>query len=251
MTKYFSINERGCSVRCKLYCADEKKIKSAVIFGHGFGGNKDNKVAEKTAERIQKRHGDTALITFNWPCHGDDARNKLILDDCIEYLDIVIGYVRKRYSADTLYGCANSFGGYIFLKYIAEKGSPFRRIALRCPAVKMYDVLTQVIMTEDDTAAIAKGKPVFIGGDRKIKVTPEMIGSLRDSDITNNDYTALAADILILHGTKDEIVPIDSVREFAEKNGIEFIPVESADHRFIDPDILDAVINRMIQFYFQ
>ena len=250
MTKYFSINERGFSVRCKLYCADEKRITGAVIYGHGFSGNKDNKIAEKTAERLQKRHPGTALIIFNWPCHGDDARNKLILSDCLDYLDIVIGYVGKRYHTNELCACANSFGGYVFLTYLASRGDPFKRIVLRCPAVDMYSVLTRSVMTDDDLRALKKGKPVQVGFDRKVKVTPEFVEALRDNDLTKNDYHAYANDIAIFHGEKDEIVPIDSVRAFADSSGIAFIPVRTADHRFSDPAVTDAFIADMIGFFF-
>jgi hypothetical protein len=45
MEKLFDINESGYSVRCKLYCSSVNAVKRAVIFGHGFGGHKDNKAA--------------------------------------------------------------------------------------------------------------------------------------------------------------------------------------------------------------
>ena len=41
-----------------------------------------------------------------------------------------------------------------------------------------------------------------------------------------------ADDILILHGTKDEVVPFEDSQKFADEQLIEFIPIEKADHRF-------------------
>lgn len=250
MIKNFSINEHGFSVRCKLYCADERAVSSAVIFGHGFGGNKENKIAAKLADRIQKRHPSAALLIFDWPCHGEDARNKPVLDDCVAYLDLVIGYVRSRYHADTLYGTANSFGGYVFLKYIRDRGNPFVRTALRCPAVNMDEILTNVIMTPDDLKLLKKHKPVQVGFDRKIRMTSDFVESLQREDILHSDFSSCAGDMMILHGTKDEIVPFETVRAFADANGIPFYAVESADHKFSDPAILDDVIARIIRFLF-
>ena len=248
MTKYFSINERGFSVRCKLYCTDERSVTGAVIFGHGFGGNKDNKIAEKLADRMQKRHPDIALVTFDWPCHGDDARNKPILSDCLDYLELVIRYVKNRYRADTIYGTANSFGGYVFLRYINQRGNPFARAALRCPAVNMYEILTQVIMTEDDLKALKKNKPVPVGFERKVKITSDFAASLKDADVMQCDYSPQADSLIILHGTKDEIVSFDTVRQFAQANQIPFFAIENADHKFTNPACLDEVINRIQQF---
>ena len=65
MQKYFDINESGFSVRCKLYCSSVSAVKRAVIFGHGFGGHKDNKAAEKFAAKIISKYKDFGVITFN------------------------------------------------------------------------------------------------------------------------------------------------------------------------------------------
>lgn len=249
MEKYININQNGLSIRSKLYCADVKNIKSVVVFGHGFSGHKDNRAAEKLAARIQKRHKDVALIVFDWPCHGDDASNKLRLADCMKYLDNVIGYMKSRFRTVKIYGCATSFGGYLFLKYISEKGNPFIKLALRCPAVDMYDVLTERIMTDDDLTAVEKNKPVLIGFDRKVKITKDFLTELKDNDILDLDYTLIGDDAIIIHGTKDEIVPFDVVEKFADDNGIALFSVEGADHRFSDPQKMDTAIDRiMISF---
>lgn len=246
MEKYITINQNGVSIRSKLYCSDIRNIQSVVVFGHGFSGHKDNRAAEKLAVRIQKRHKDTALIVFNWPCHGDDASNKLRLTRCMAYLDNVIGYVKTRFCTDKIYGCATSFGGYLFLKYIAENGNPFVKLALRCPAVNMYEVLTERIMTDNDLIAINKGKPVLIGFDRKVKITKDFLAGLKENDITLADYSMIGDQTVIIHGTKDEIVSFDTVKHFSDKNGISFYPVDGADHRFSDPQKMDLAIDRIL-----
>ena len=248
--KYFSINQDGYSIRCKLYAPDIKRVASVVVFGHGFSGDKDNRMAEKLAQRIQKRHSDAALLIFDWPCHGGDACNKLRLADCSAYLSHVIGYAKSRFRTDVLYGSATSFGGYLFLKYIAENGNPFRKVAFRCPAVNMYDVLTKTIMTEKDRHDIDKGKPLLIGFDRKVKVTKEFLEDLQQHDITHLDYSADAGDMLIVHGTKDEIVSYDAVKTFAGDNGISLHTAEGADHRFTDPQKMDEAITAIITALF-
>ena len=249
MEKLFDINESGYSVRCKLYCSGVDAVKRVVIFGHGFGGHKDNRAAEKFAAKIISKHKDLGVITFNWPCHGDDARKNLLLSECDMYLTYVIEYAKKRFQTEDIYAYATSFGGYLFLKYIAEHGNPFRKIALRCPAIKMYQSITNRIMTKDDRDKILKGKPVLVGFDRKIKISKQFLEDLEASDITQNDYMDFADDILILHGTKDEVISFDDSAEFADQNVIEFVPVQNADHRFTDPKTMDYAIHTIIEFY--
>ena len=249
MEKLFDINESGYSVRCKLYCSSVNAVKRTVIFGHGFGGHKDNKAAEKFAAKIISKHKDVGVVTFNWPCHGDDARKNLLLTECDTYLTLVIEYVKKWFDTEELYGYATSFGGYLFLKYISEHGNPFRKVALRCPSVKMYGSITNRIMTADDREKIQKGKPVLVGFDRKVKIGREFLEDLEASDISEKDYMEYADDLLILHGTKDEVIPFDDSAVFADRNVIEFVPVQNADHRFTDPKTMDFAIHTIIEFF--
>ena len=248
MDKYFNINENHYSIRCKLYSDDPHSADTLILFGHGFGGHKDNGAAEKFARHVLSKNHGAAVVTFNWPCHGDDVRKKLRLADCSAYLDILIEYLRAQFAPRELDAYATSFGAYLFLKYIAEKGDPFRRAAFRCPAVNMYDVLTVSIMKEDEREQLARGKTASVGFDRKIEIDPEFLAELKDADITKYDYLPFADELLILHGTADEIVPFDAARTFAEDNCIDFIPVEGADHRFRDARKMDLAVAKITEF---
>ncbi len=183
MYRYFEINEHGHNIRCKIYCRDLKSIGRVVVFGHGFGGHKDNSAAEKFAERMISKYKNTAMITFNWPGHGDDVKKNLRLADCKEYLSLVIEHIRQKYTTDEIYAYATSFGGYLVLNYIQERGNPFRKIALRCPAVNMYDVMMQTIASHEEAELLKKGKPVLVGFDRKVPVGPALLAELKEQDI--------------------------------------------------------------------
>ena len=249
INRYFEINENGNNIRCKIYCNDLHNIKKVVIFGHGFCGHKDNKAAEKFAGRVMTKYKNIAVITYNFPCHGDDVKKKLYLSDCIEYLDLVINYVKKTYTEEELYAYATSFGGFLVLTYIAQKGNPFRKIALRCPVINMYESLTQTIIKPDELEMIEKGKPVPIGFDRKIAVNQDFLNELKNIDLMNVDFIDHADDIIIMHGTDDEVIKPASVRDFAENNVIEFIPIEGADHRFQNPNHMESAIKCILEFF--
>lgn len=249
MFKYFDVNAPGHSIKCKLYYNDIRKIRKIVLFGHGFGGHKDNKAAERFAETTLSKYKSAAVLTFNWPCHGDDVKKKLLLADCSTYIDLILAYLKEHYAPEELYVYATSFGGYLFLKYIHETGNPFRRIALRCPAVKMYETLTSSVMASADAGLLAKGKDVAVGFDHKIRISNQFLEDLKANDITAWDYLDYAEDIFILHGTKDEIVPIDSACAFADENLIEFLPIEKADHRFMDPNLMNLAIKYILEFF--
>ena len=245
----FDVNEEGCSIRCRLYCSEPKAIRRIVIFGHGFGGHKDNKAAARFAQKAVAKHKDVGVVTFNWPCHGDDGRKNLLLEDCDNYLRILLDYLKKQYNTDRIYAYATSFGGYMFLRYIHIYGNPFVKTALRCPAINMYDSMISRIMNDGDMEKIEKGKPVLAGFDRKIKITGDFLENLKKDDIRTWDFIDESESIFILHGTKDEVIPFEESRKFADDNIIEFLPVENADHRFIDPVLMDLAIQKIIGFF--
>ena len=249
MDKYFQINAEGCNIRCKLYCDDPAGVRRLILFGHGFGGHKDNRAAERFARRVLEKNKGAAIVTFNWPCHGDDVRKTLTLPDCDAYLRLVLAHLEERFQPEETDAYATSFGGYLFLKYISEHPNPFRKIALRSPAVNMFEVLSAVIMDGDQAARIARGKPALVGFDRKVEITRAFLEELRQADITGRDYLAFADDVLILQGTRDEIVPTQAVRAFAEANLIDYIPVPDADHRFLDPKKMDFAIGEILRFF--
>lgn len=249
MHRYFEINGGGHNIRCKLYYQDLKNIRNVVIACHGFGSNKDTGSAEKLAERMLTKHKGCAMVTFDWPSHGNDVKKKLTLADCDAYLTLVIDYVREKYQPQGLCCHAVSFGGYLILKYIAEHGSPFRRIALRCPAVPMYDALTQTIMEAGDQELLEKGKEVSVGFDRKILIGQPFLDELLGNDLRKLDYLDWAEDILIIHGTKDETVSYEAVRAFAEEQLIEFLSVEGADHRFRSPGAMETAIKAILEHF--
>lgn len=249
MIKYFDINEQGCSIRCKLYCTDPHAVKRVIVYCHGFAGHKETKAAETFAARATSKRKGTAVIVFDWPCHGEDARKNLLLEDCDTYLGIVIDYARRRFETDELYACGTSFGGYLLLKYISEHGNPFRRVGLRCPAINMISTLLDNVATEADRATLAAGKPILVGFDRLVKIGPQFVEAVREADIRERPFFDYSDDILILHGTADGTVPWQDSARFCDDNVIEFVPIEGADHRFHDPKKMDTAIARILDFY--
>ena len=249
MHRYFEINEGGHNIRCKLYYQDLKSIRRIVLFCHGFAGHKDNGAAEKLAERLLSKYKGWALVTFNLPVHGDDVKKKLCLADCDAYLGLILSHLQQKYQPEGLYACATSFGGYLVLKYIFEHGNPFRKVMLRCPAVNMYEVLNRGIMASEDIEKLRKGKEIAVGFDRKIPISLAFLEELQEKDIQQWDYLDYAEDILIVHGTADTVVPFAAAEAFAEKNLIELIPAEKADHRFQHPGSMELAIRETLAFF--
>lgn len=248
MEKYFEINKNNQNIRCKLYFDKQYAISKVILFVHGFAGHKDNSSAQKFAARILNKYKGIALLVFNLPCHGDDVKKKIDLNDCMDYMKLVISYINEQWNNPCLYAYATSFGGYLVLNYIKEFDNPFKKIVLRSPAVNMAETLTNTIITESELEQIEKGKIISVGFDRKVGVNKQFLSDLEKNDIQQLDYLEFAEDILILHGTKDEIVQFKTAQNFAENNLITFITVENADHRFQSLSMIEFATKKILEF---
>lgn len=245
--KAFSIHEAPLNIRCVMY-SGEAAPRHIVLYCHGFSGSKDTRSAARFAEYMLPKYKDMAVISFDWPCHGEDVRKKLTLSDCDAYLSAVVRWIKETLRPQTLDGYATSFGGYLAIKYAAEHGTPFRLLALRCPAVNMHEVLS-AMLTDTDRALIAKGKDAPVGFDRKIAVSGAFLSELKANDIAALDLRGCSDTMLILHGERDEVVPFAVSQAFAERHNIDFIPFPGADHRFSDPKLMTEAIQYIEAFF--
>lgn len=246
-TKAFSIHEAPHNIRCLMYSGADP-VRHVVVYCHGFAGHKGTRAAARFAEYMLPKYKDMAVLCFDWPCHGEDVKKKLCLADCDTYLAAVVRYAKETFGVDEVDCFAASFGAYLALRYSAQNGCPFRLMAFRSPAVEMYDVQCS-LLTDADRAQLAKGKEVLMGFDRKTAVGPAFLNELKAQDITAADFAGIADKILIMHGEKDEVVPFAPVEAFAERNQIDFIPFEKADHRFSDPKLMTEAIQYVEAFF--
>ncbi len=247
--KYFDINEDGYSVRCKMMTGTKtREHERVVVCTHGFGGNKDIASIQKFAEKEVGKRKNDAVIAFDWPCHGKDARKKLELDECFEYLTLVVNYAKNELGAKSIYNYSVSFGAYITLAYLHKFGNPFARIALRSSGIKMYQNMRDNV-SAIDLPKLERGKEVEVGFERKMKIDQKLLDDLKANDIIQFEYFDYADDIIMLHASEDTFVPIELAREFADNNVIEFIEVKGADHPFRNPNYMDFAIHTVVEFF--
>ena len=135
-------------------------------------------------------------------------------------------YARTELQAQNIYNYSTSFGAYITLRYLIEQGNPFKKIALRSPGVNMYESMSNHV-SDEGFAKLKKGKEIQVGFDRKMKIDQAFMDDLKSFNVRDHEYFDCADDILILHGTKDEMIPIDLVRDFAENISIGVVAFSS------------------------
>lgn len=249
LKKDFDVNIPGHCIRCKLYGNEPRGFQKVILCGHGFGGHRGNRAMERYAERTLSKYKSTAVVVFDLPAHGDDVKKKLTLTDCDTYITAVTEHIRNSMQVPDIYVYATSFGAFLFLWYLQKHGNPYRKLAFRCPAVRMYQVMQSSILQSKDATLLEKGKDALIGFDRKVRISGDFLRELEAADLWELPFFDYADDLLLIHGTKDEIIPIAQVQEFADNNCIEFLPIEKADHRFSDPTTMDLATQAVNRFF--
>lgn len=219
-----------------------KDCNIIIIAMHGFAGDKNSSCIKVLEQKVKEMN--IGLIKFDWPGHGESETDgfNLTIDNCLSDLETIISHVKNNYPKANLIAFSTSFGGYLTLLYNYYHKNTFKYIILRSPAIKMYDVMTNAILTTEKNNELKEKKYFNHGFKRNIKVTEEFINQLHDTDLTNLYDNESLTNISIIHGTKDDVAPIDNSIEFVQKHNCSFYPIEGADHRYKKDGELDKVI---------
>jgi alpha/beta superfamily hydrolase len=157
-----------------------------------FGGTADNKVVTTLARAFRELGCATLRPNFRGVGGSEGAHDHGVAET--EDLLAVHAYARGRFGADLpVYLAGFSFGAYVTT-----------RLALRL--VELGDAARRLVLV-----GTASG---FIEGMRKYETA------------------AVPADTIVIHGSKDETVPIENVLAWAEPLNLPITVVPGADHFF-------------------
>lgn len=218
----FDIPATDYAIPCRLYLPDGP-VRLAVLGVHGFGGDSTSTALSVLAKRLEPVGG--AVLCFDFPCHGRSATpdHLLSVELCRRHLQTMVEELKRRFPSADHGVFATSFGGYITLQCL-EALSGFR-IVLRAPAVTMADSFLTILPDRDE---FFRQGVALCGFERKMLLTTAFYDDLRAHTVSPPNRP-----VLIIHGTKDNIVPFAAVRAMAESTPeITLHAVEGADHRF-------------------
>ena len=216
--------------------------KTIVIAMHGFAGDKESGCINLLEDRLKQM--DIGLLKFDWPGHGESETNgdDLTVYNCLSDLDSVVKHVKENNNDCNLVAFSTSFGGYLTLLYNYYNPNVFDHIILRSPAIKMYDVIENNILTEQMKLELTKNGYFHYGFERILKVSREFINELKDQNVFNLYGNQNLDYISIIHGTEDDVVPISDSNIFSNIHNCTIYPIEGADHRYKKNGELDKVI---------
>ena len=245
--KLFFENSKGNKLCGILSDPTSSKEKPIIILCHGLSRSKDG----RTYVRLEKIINEAGLSTFRFDFfgHGESEgkfENITISEGVDDILNAIEFLKRLGYLKIGLMG--SSFGGIAGI-LATSKTNDLYILALKSPVSNFKEVKTFMKTKEELKNWKEKGYIYYVSGDgKKFKLKYAFFEDFKN----NNGYEAarkIKVPTLIVHGAKDERVPIEQSKKTAsliENCKLEII--ENADHRYTEPEDFEKMLDLISKF---
>jgi alpha-beta hydrolase superfamily lysophospholipase len=240
MERYFTISDGHFRVPCKISEPDFGALRRCILGVHGFGTSKDTHILSALAEEMSVF--GAATVCFDFPAHGESPMQSdtLTLPNCIDTLLYTARWARNRYPDLDFCVFASGFGAYVTLiaiDQLEELVGPVK-LVLQTPNLRMSETILN--MTRMSEAQLLEAGHATLNAERKFDISYDFYKQVRN-------YTALTiydTPMLLLHGEKDEYLPLEDMVNFRRINeGCKLVVIPEADHQFLTPGAWDMVLD--------
>jgi len=240
-------NKKGKQLVGILHLPEGKKRWPLVLVCHGFGGTKTYRKFVRLARALEKN--GIASFRFDFEGCGDsegrfeNATIKREVSDLESALEFIS---RKRNShKNKIAFIGYSMGGVISTRFVVKNKFPARALVFWAPAFNQKSLF--LIWTTKYELRKWKEQGFLIYKDKKMGIR-----YLKENK--NKDYSSLLsgikAPILIIHGKKDETVPLKFSKKLTRdyKAVKRLIVLSKSDHKFEDFYEQKILINETLKW---
>lgn len=199
----------------------EDRDAPVVVMCHGFGSSKE-KSSKNLAQKLVQKGISALRFDFTGCGESEGSLDQLIPSTGLNDLESTINATKVKNFA--LYG--SSFGGYVSLLYVSKRS--VLALALKNPV--------------SDWAPIISNE---VGG----KVRENILNDVKGIDIYEK-VKNLNIPVLIIHGDKDDVVPIEQSKKLVKslKGEKHLEIIKGADHDILGED-LERASNLIADFF--
>lgn len=227
-------------IPCVITCPEGHAVSQVVLGVHGFGGSSKDTIQQAIAEEMSMFCD--ASVRFDFPGHGENPDGQLRLQSCRETLLAVARYAKERFpEVADLCIFATGFGAYVTLSVLEElKALPGQiRLVVQTPSVLMHSTLLSMLQVSEQTFRVMEKATLPIPG-RPLTVTYEFYKELQGTLVLANQSIPM----LILHGEKDDYIPMEDIRNFRRVNeDAKLVLIPGATHRFLEEGVWNMVLD--------
>ena len=240
MERYFMLSQGPLRIPCKIYEPDFGAPRRCVLGVHGFGAGKDTHVLSALSEEMSIF--GAAMVCFDFPAHGENPlqSDALTLNNCVDTLLNAAQWAHNRYPDIDFCLFASGFGAYVTLVALErlEELVGKVKLVLQTPNLRMSDTLLGMVrMSAEQLKEVGC---VTLPAQRQFDITYDFYKQVRE----HTALTTYDSPMLLLHGERDEYLPIGDMLNFRRINEqCKLVIIPGADHQFLTPGAWDMVVD--------
>ena len=239
---------RGYDIPCLHTIQGTEPIVCIVI--HGFGGRKDSPSGRLLLEGLPPQ--GIGVVAFDFPAHGESPVDGVYLQlpNCLADIADTEAFARQLAPHAEIVYFGSSFGAYTGLLYLAARPAGRRRAFLRSAAVTMPSLFHNRTAEEE---AHLRTQGWFLRGSaqgfsRDIRLTCTFLEDLDRHDLFSC-WRPDAAQVQMIHGGADELIPVEAAEAFARRFSIPITVVPDGNHRLDGPGIPELILQKALDFF--
>ena len=246
MYRMFVPGQNGYDVPILLNVMPE--AKTALLVVHGFGSGKDRATAARMRDDFTAR--GAGVCALDLPAHGESPVDGhfLTVENALADIAVAEDVVHRYMPQAKIAFFASSFGAFLTSLYLARRPQTLHKpkVILRCAALTMPKLLWAEL-GEEKQAKLNNNEDVWLDSyDPPILISPAFIRSMLAHD-PFRECRPRMADILLIHGTADEVAPVEEARRFSHEFNYPLLEMAGADHRFLGEGQMDRLIDAALE----
>jgi alpha-beta hydrolase superfamily lysophospholipase len=213
--------------------------RGVVVLSHGFGEH------ARRYDHVAQRFGQDALVTYalDHRGHGRSGGKRVLVKDISEYtgdFDTLVGIAGKEHPGVTRVVLGHSMGGGIVFAYGVERPDAYDLMVLSGPAVAAQTAVSPPLAWLAKTlGAIVPGLPVQQLDAGAVSRDPAVVDAYNTDPLVYHGKVpagvaralvlvgetmpkraaALTAPLLVVHGSEDQLIPVDGSRQLVDAVG--------------------------------
>lgn len=234
-------NAQGEKIDFTHHSAKGAGKKSIVVIGHGVTGNKDRPLVVGLAESLAANGIDA--LRFSFSGNGDsggDFRESTISKEVADLGSVLDAVSAAGY--ETIYYAGHSMGGAVG---VLRTGIDLRIKALISLAGMVYTSTFAEVEFGDETPDEG-----FMWEDEECPLSSTFVNDLNDIGDILDVGAEIAVPWLMVHGTEDDVVPVQETRDIFDKANEpkKLVVIEGCGHVFSEEGVLAKMTSAVTEW---
>ena len=205
-------------------CTVKENAQPVLIMAHGFRGSMEG---GGRAKYLADLAGEIAhVVRFNF-------NGSQILSKQIEELENVVSYVKKRYEGSRIILLGRSMGGCASL-VAASRDTAIRGLVLWATPNDLHLTFLNSL-GKSGYLKLKNGENLYLNDERgELVLTPDFLRDINKYDLIELLRNWKKRPLLVIHGAKDETVPLEQGQQSYFLAGLpkRLVVIPNADHSF-------------------